>query len=282
MIADPLNQLIEMVFAPLEGSISAAAPAGLLLLGLVTGLRHSMEADHVAAVSTVVSAAAGNDNGSGGQNRLRRAPLLGLMWGLGHTATLFVAGLAVLLLAVSIPEKVSGRLEFGVGIMLIFLGATALTGFNVGKFLRGVIGRGGEHSQKNRDRNRQRHDHQHVHADTGIVHSHDHDHHGQQHRHGHKSLIVGMVHGMAGSGALMLVVLSTINSVPLGLAYIAIFGAGSMASMAAMSALIGLPFAKAKSYRRSALLLRYAAAAITLIIGAGLVYELGVVENVFL
>jgi hypothetical protein len=90
-----------------------------------------------------------------------------------------------------------------------------------------------------------------------------------------------MVHGMAGSGALMLVVLSTINSVPLGLAYIALFGVGSIASMAAMSTLIGLPFAKAKHMKLN-LVLKYVAAAITLAIGAGLVYELGIVEQVFL
>ena len=198
--------------------------------------------------------------------RLRRAPLLGALWGLGHTASLFAAGLAVLLLAVSIPEKVSGTMEFGVGVMLIFLGVTTLTGFKTGRFVRGIFGI-------------HRHDHVHVHEDTGIVHSHGHDHH--DHRHGHKSLVVGMVHGMAGSGALMLVVLSTINSVPLGLAYIALFGAGSIASMAAMSTLIGLPFAKAKHLKLN-LVLKYVAAAITLAIGAGLIYELGVVEQVFL
>ena len=260
MIAEPFNQLIELMFSPLEGGVSAAAPVGLLLLGLVTGLKHSMEADHVAAVSTIVAAS--------GQHKLRRAPLLGLMWGLGHTATLLVAGLIVLLLAISIPERVTGSLEFGVGVMLIFLGATTLTGFNVGKFLRG-IGRSRTHS------------HEHIHQESGVVHSHHHDHN-HDHRHGHKSLIVGMIHGMAGSGALVLVVLSTISSVPLGLAYIAIFGAGSIGSMAAMSALIGLPFARVGNYRRTSLLLKYVAAAITLVIGISLVYELGIVKQVFL
>lgn len=259
MIAEPFNLLVEAMFAPLEGNIGAAAPAGLLLLGLITGLRHSMEADHVAAVSTIVAT---------GKSKLSRAPLLGLLWGVGHTATLFVAGLIVLLMATSIPERISGTLEFGVGIMLVFLGATTLTGFNVGKFLRGMIRRSNTHA------------HIHVHKDTGVVHSHDHDHH-QDHTHGHKSMIVGMIHGMAGSGALMLVVLSTINSVPLGLAYIAIFGAGSIASMTAMSALIGLPFAKVR-HPKFSLVLRYVAAVITLAIGAGLMYELGVVEQIFL
>ena len=235
------------------------APAGLLLLGLITVLRHSMEADHIAAISTIVAA-------SERQKRLRRAPLLGVLWGLGHTASLFAAGLAALLLAVSIPEKVSGTMEFGVGVMLVFLGVTTLTGFNMGKFVRGIF-------------SRHKHNHVHVHEDTGVVHSHDHDHH--DHRHGHMSLLVGMVHGMAGSGALMLVILSTINSVPLGLAYIALFGAGSIASMAAMSTLIGLPFAKARHLKLN-IVLRYVTAFITLAIGAGLIYELGIIGQVFL
>lgn len=232
---------------------------GLLLLGLITGLRHSMEADHIAAVSTIMAA-------SKRQKMLRRAPLLGALWGLGHTASLFAAGLVVLLLAVNVPQKVSSTLEFGVGVMLVFLGATALTGFNTGRFVRALF-------------IRQTHHHVHVHEDIGVVHSHAHDHH--DHRHGHKALIVGMVHGMAGSGALMLIVLSTINSVSLGLAYIAIFGAGSIASMAAMSTLIGLPFARARHYKLD-ILLRVVAAVITLVIGAGLIYDLGIVKQVFL
>ncbi len=257
MIAESFNHLIEMIFAPLEGNINAATPAGILFLGLVIGLRHSMEADHVAAVSTIVA---------GTSKSKFRAPMLGALWGLGHTASLFVAGLVILLLAISIPQKVSNTLEFGVGIMLVFLGATTLTGFNAGKLLRGITGRG-------------QHKHIHVHDDTGVMHSHEHDHH--DHRHGHKSLLVGMVHGMAGSGALMLVVLSTINSVPLGLAYIAIFGAGSIASMAAMSTLISLPFAKARN-RKLSLALKYVSAIIALAIGAGMMYELGIVQQIFL
>ena len=259
MIAESFNHLVEAVFAPLEGNISSVAPAGLLLLGLITGLRHSMEADHIAAVSTIMAT-------SERHKKLRRAPLLGALWGLGHTASMFATGLVVLLLAVSIPQKVSNTLEFGVGVMLVFLGATTLTGFNIGKFVRGIF-------------SRHTHEHPHVHEDIGVVHSHEHNHH--DHRHGHKSLTVGMVHGMAGSGALMILVLSTISSVPLGLAYIAIFGVGSIASMAAMSTLIGLPFARASHYGLG-LVLRYVAAVITLVIGAGLIYELGIVKQVFL
>jgi high-affinity nickel permease len=243
-------------FESVESTIDTAAPVGVLLLGLLVGLRHAMEADHVAAVSTMVSTSKG---------RLRRVPVLGALWGLGHTATLFVVGLIVPLLAVNIPASVSGRLEFGVGVMLLFLAITTFTGFNMGKFLRGLFRKGA---------------HEHVHAhENGVVHSHKHTH--EDHHHGHKSVIIGMVHGMAGSGALMLAVLATIESVPLGLAYIAIFGAGSIASMAGISMLIGLPFARAKNNIRLAMALRYASAIVAFVIGAGLVYELGFVEQVF-
>ena len=102
--------------------------------------------------------------------------------------------------------------------------------------------------------------HKHIHHHQGkVVHSHGHVH-DAEHGHGHKSLIVGMVHGMAGSGALLLIVLSTINSIPLGLAYIAIFGAGSIVGMVGISTLIGIPFVKLANSAKVSLLLRYAAA----------------------
>lgn len=260
-------------FQSAEGAIDTSAPVGVLALGLLTGLRHSMEADHVAAVSTTV---ASMPPAAAGKSRLRSAPILGALWGLGHTAALFAAGLAVLLLAVNIPSSLSGRLEFGVGVMLLFLAITTLTGFRAGAFLRGLF------RSPRRRSNSSEHSHIHAHPESGLVHDHAHDHGNIAHRHGHKAIAIGMVHGMAGSGALMLVVLSTIQSVPLGLAYIAIFGAGSVASMAGISTLIGIPFARAGRRVRLLAAMKYASAAIALAIGAGLVYELGFVEQVFL
>jgi hypothetical protein len=257
LIAESFNHLVELIFGPLEGGINTATPVGLLVLGLIIGLRHSMEADHLAAVSTIISTS---------KKGKFSAPMLGVLWGIGHTASLLVAGLIVLVLAISIPEQVSGLMEFGVGIMLVFLAVQAMTGFRLGHFLRGMMHHG-------------RHAHPHAHEDVGLIHTHEHEH-SEDHKHGHKSLIVGMVHGMAGSGALMLVVLSTINSIPLGLAYIMIFGAGSIASMAAMSALIGLPLSKARSHSLG-LIMKYVSSVIALAIGVGLIYELAVIEKVF-
>jgi len=256
---DTINAMIESLFNIVQSNINVAAPTGILLLGLVTGLRHSIEADHVAAVLSVVASSHKN---------IKRATMLGAIWGLGHTTSLFIAGLLVLLLAVNISDTLSSRMEFGVGIMLLFLGITTFTGWSVGKFFKGLRHRKSSHK--------------HIHHHYGnVVHSHEHVHDDAEHGHGHKSLIVGMVHGMAGSGALLLIVLSTIHSIPLGLAYIAIFGAGSIGGMAGISTLIGIPFVKLVNSAKVSLLLRYAAAITTLAIGAGMMYDLVWIDQIF-
>ena len=261
MVFDTISTIIEPVFNIVESNMNVAGPTGVLLLGLVTGLRHSIEADHVAAVLSVVAS---------NHNNIKRASMLGVIWGLGHTISLFVAGLLVLLLAVNISASVSSRLEFGVGIMLIFLGITTFTGWSVGKFFKGL-----RHQKSSSS------PHKHIHYHDGnVVHSHDHVH-DSGHRHGHKALIIGMVHGMAGSGALLLVVLSTINSIPLGLAYIALFGVGSIVGMAGTSTLMGIPFVKLANFQKVSLLLRYVAAITTLAIGAGLMYDLVWIDQIF-
>jgi ABC-type nickel/cobalt efflux system permease component RcnA len=264
LIVDTINAVIEPLFNSVQSNINVAAPTGILILGLVTGLRHSIEADHVAAVLSVVASSHKN---------IKRASMLGAIWGLGHTTSLFIAGLLVLLLAVNISETVSSRLEFGVGIMLLFLGVTTFTGWSIGKFFKGL------RHQKSSSSSPPSHNHIHYHHGN-IVHSHGHVH-DAEHGHGHKSLIVGMVHGMAGSGALLLIVLSTINSIPLGLAYIAIFGAGSIGGMAGISTLIGIPFVKLANSSKVSLLLRYAAAITTLAIGVGMMYDLVWIDQIF-
>ena len=265
MILDTLNAVIEPLFNIVESNINVAAPTGILLLGLVTGLRHSIEADHVAAVLSVVASSRKN---------IKRASMLGAIWGLGHTTSLFVAGLVVLLLAVNISDTISNRLEFGVGIMLLFLGVTTFTGWSIGKFFKGL-----RHRKSSSSSSSSPHDHIHHHQGN-VVYSHRHVH-DDEHGHGHKSLIIGMIHGMAGSGALLLIVLSTINSIPLGLAYIAIFGAGSIGGMAGISTLMGIPFVKFSNSAKISMALRYAAAITTLAIGAGLIYDLVWIDQIF-
>ncbi len=240
------------------GNLSSITPSLLLTFGFVTGLQHAMEADHVVAVTTLVSR----------NKKLSKASVLGVLWGFGHTLTLFIAGLAVLLLAISIPEKLALSLEFGVGIMLIVLGLSVIRGTRR-RGLRDLF-----------TMFTARHMHPHTHGDRIHVHPHSHD---GEHDHSHKSIIVGMVHGLAGSGALMLVVLSTVDSVVTGLGYIAIFGIGSIVGMFAVSTVIGLPFVfTAKRFDRLNKSIRIIASMVSVGLGVSIMYEIGVIEQLFI
>lgn len=186
-------------------------------LGLILGVKHALDADHVIAVSTIVSE----------HRSLKWASLIGAFWGLGHTATLFAVGLLVIGLRLTIPPRLALGLEFLVALMLVILGASILwRSFGPERL------------------------HLHTHAHNPETHAHFHIHGSREedHSHGHpfnsmrKPFLVGMVHGLAGSAALMLLVLTTIPSPLAGLAYILIFGFGSVGGMLILSSLIGLPF----------------------------------------
>jgi ABC-type nickel/cobalt efflux system permease component RcnA len=195
----------------------------LLGIGLVFGLKHATEVDHVVAVSTIVSR----------HRSLWRSGLVGAMWGAGHTAALLITGAIVLSLRVAIPERVGNWLEFGVALMIIGLGAAALW--------RALAKRADVHV------------HEHSHDGVSHVHIHFHEnetrHHASKtHSHaisaiGVKPVLIGTVHGLAGSAALTLLVLTQIDSAWIGFFYLLIFGAGSIVGMILMSGLIGLPFA---------------------------------------
>lgn len=217
----------------METSFTSVGVFALLGLGLVFGLKHATEVDHVVAVSTIVSE----------HRNVWRSALVGALWGAGHTASLVIVGVIVLVFRVAIPLPVANWLEFGVALMIIALGVVA-----VGKVLRG---RAGLHVH--------RHLHRHAAAGQSHVHVHFHEpateHEGEglspkeaSHSHaisrlGLKPLLVGAIHGLAGSAALTLLVLTQIQSVWLGLLYLALFGLGSTVGMLVMSGLIGLPFA---------------------------------------
>src|ERR1041385_322119 len=204
------------------GSLSAVT---VLIIGFTLGLKHATEVDHVVAISTMVSQ----------HKNVFRSAIVGALWGAGHTASLLVVGAIALLLRVAIPERMSGWLEFGVALMIIGLGISALW-----RALR---------------KGTQIHVHEHSH--DGLKHKHIHFHeHEKKHepsstsRHSHtvsrvgiKPLLIGTMHGLAGSGALTLLVLTQINSSLIGFLYLAIFGLGSIVGMVLMSGLLGLPFA---------------------------------------
>lgn len=199
----------------------------MLGIGLLFGLKHATEVDHVVAVSTIVSR----------HRNVWRSTLVGALWGAGHTAALLITGVFVLTLKIAIPERVSTWLEFCVALMILALGATALW--------RALRKRGDVHV------------HEHSHDGVSHVHVHFHEPRSQHHaRHegrrahthavsqiGLKPILIGAMHGLAGSGALTLLVLTQINSIAFGLLYLAVFGLGSIAGMLLMSGLIGLPFA---------------------------------------
>lgn len=186
-------------------------------LGLILGIKHALDADHVIAVSTIVTE----------HRSFKWASLIGAFWGLGHTVTLFMVGLLVIGLRLTIPIRLALGLEFLVALMLVFLGASILW----------------------RSFRQQRlHTHTHAHNPETHIHFHVHERSEEDHSHSHpframrKPFFVGMVHGLAGSAALMLLVLTTIPSPLAGLAYIVIFGIGSVGGMLALSSMIAVPF----------------------------------------
>ena len=204
----------------LEPSLSLLAVLGV---GLALGLKHATEVDHIVAVSTIVSE----------HRSLWRSVVVGVFWGIGHTASLIAVGVVVLALRVAIPEWVTSWLEFGVALMIIGLGASALV-----RALR-----------KRRDF----HLHRHQHDGVSHVHVHFHDHQTEHtepvaaHSHtvslvGLKPLLVGAMHGLAGSAALTLLVLAQNKTLLVGLSSLGVFGVGSILGMLLMSGLVGLPF----------------------------------------
>ncbi len=217
--------------APRLASLSALAVVGL---GFVLGLKHATEVDHVVAISTIASE----------ERSLARAALVGGLWGVGHTASLVMVGAIVLILRVAIPERVAGWLEFGVALMIITLGVLALSRAwrqSRDVHLHAHEHDGSAHAHLHFHEPEEQHSHSHA-AHSHAAHSHAAHSHTIR-RLGWKPLLVGMMHGLAGSGALTLLVLAQIPSPIVGLLYLAIFGLGSVVGMMLMSGLIGLPFA---------------------------------------
>lgn len=234
----------------------------ILLLGLLLGMRHAMDADHLAAVAALATR-----SGS-----LAHTVRQGAAWGAGHTITLMIFGGAVLVLGLVVPLQAAQALELAVGVMLVLLGADVLY-------------------RVRRDR---LHFHQHRHPD-GVAHFHAHSHRDERsrhdparHWHGHlrnfpsRALLVGMVHGMAGSAALILLSLEAMKSVAWGLAYIAVFGLGSILGMALLSAVIAVPL------RLSSRHLTWAHCGLSAVVGLAtmglgcyVVYKIGVGDGLF-
>jgi high-affinity nickel-transport protein len=236
-------------------------------LGFFLGMRHATDPDHVIAVSTIVSR----------ERRVQTAALIGVLWGVGHTFTILVAGGAIVLFEVVIPVRVGLTMEFSVALMLILLGGTTV--------IRVLRPRG----------------HPHAHGD--YVHAHPHGHQQTDHGHGEQEtplarldrrfgrlglyhaarpFVVGVVHGLAGSAAVALLVGATIHDAALSLAYLLVFGLGTIAGMMLITVAIALPFAyTARRLRGVNRSLALTAGLLSVSFGIFLAYQIGFVDGLF-
>ena len=197
---------------------------GILGLGFLLGMQHALEADHIAAVSSIAAR----------RSEIRDIVRHGLTWGLGHTLTLFAFAGAAILLGHAIPDRLARPLEAGVGLMLVGLGAHVLW----------RLSRERMHLHAHRHPDGTFHMHLHNHAGETVLHArapHAHGHDAQGYGFRWRTLLVGLMHGMAGSAALLVLAVSQATSAAAGVAYIALFGIGSMVGMAALSMVIAVP-----------------------------------------
>jgi hypothetical protein len=254
----------------------------IIVLGFFLGMRHATDPDHVIAVTTIVAR----------HRSVKHAALIGALWGVGHTLTILAVGGAIILLGWVIPPRVGLSMEFSVGLMLILLGIMNLTGilqwintsFAASSSPPALI-------------------HSHPHSHGEYIHSHSHGHNPEIHAHDPertpltsldrrfggiglyqlvRPLVVGLVHGLAGSAAVALLVLTTIRNPVWATAYLFLFGVGTIAGMMIITAAIGLPFAYAS--RLSTRLnwgIRVTSGLISLGFGVFLAYQIGFVQGLF-
>ena len=223
-------------------------------LGLVLGIRHSTDPDHVVAISTIVSR----------QRSLRGATLIGTLWGLGHTLTIFIVGCLIILGGVVIPPRIGLSMEFSVGLMLILLGVLNLTGT-----MQKVTARLASKSRRPKPASVATYSVQHAPRSARTF----------QYL---RPLAIGLVHGLAGSAAVALLVLSTIHTPLWAILYLVIFGAGTMLGMMGMTAAMSLPLIYAgNKLPQISRYLGVASGLVSLCFGSFLVYQLGYLGGLF-
>lgn len=253
----------------------------ILALGFFLGMRHATDADHVIAVSTIITR----------QPRIARAAWTGIVWGIGHTLTIFLVGTLILLFGVVIPTRVGLSMEFSVGLMLVVLGL-----MNVSSFFRSLPGR-----EQRESASELVHSHAHSHGD--YVHTHPHGHSPDAHPHNPEQtpltaidrllgsislyqyarpLVVGVVHGLAGSAAVALLVLTTIGNPRWAVGYLLVFGAGTVGGMLliTMSLASALNFV-GRNNRRFSRHLALASGVLSLLFGVVLAYQMGFGAGLF-
>ncbi len=247
----------------------------VVLLGLFLGMRHSTDPDHVVAVSTIISR----------EGSIRHSALIGLLWGLGHTLTIFLVGSAIIVFGVIIPPRLGLSMEFSVGVMLILLGAMNLSG--VTQWIKKRFGRAQSASEPSEIaatpkmdlRGSMQPEFQRAGRIEKLLYQ-------TVGRFGLyqtvRPLAVGVVHGLAGSAAVALLVLSTIRSPLWATAYLLVFGAGTMIGMMLMTAVISLPFAyTGRRFLRANQYIITASGVISVVFGLFVVYQIGLVQGLF-
>lgn len=260
-----------------------AGGLAILMIGFVLGMRHATDPDHVIAVSTIVSR----------ERSTLKAGLIGILWGVGHTLTILVVGAAIILFGLAIPTRVGLTMEFCVGLMLILLGLLNLTG----AMQRMSSAFSPAHPQTTGA-------HAHIHQHGSKVHLHWHSHAPDDQHHGEslappswlqrslptlglyqalRPLLVGIVHGLAGSAAVALLVLSTIRNPRWAVLYLLLFGLGTIVGMMLITTVIALPFSVAGS--KFAWLNRglvTGSGLVSLLFGLFLCYHIGVIDGLFM
>jgi high-affinity nickel-transport protein len=223
----------------------------ILTLGFFLGMRHATEADHVVAVSTIV----------GRQRTLRAAAPIGILWGLGHALTLLLVGGAIILFGVVIPPRIGLLMELSVGVMLLLLGA-----LNLGWPLR----RGAKASAQEAA-----HPHPHAHEATSSRPS--------PYPTSLRPLAIGVVHGLAGSAAVTLLVLGAIRAPSDAALYLLAFGAGTIAGMLVVTTAMATPLLLVPPHRFERLhrALGVVTGVASVVLGVGLVYDIGFVHGLF-
>jgi len=243
------------------GMLQANNPFLIIIAGLMIGLIHAFEPDHLSAVSTQLLKNNNNTNGSKKldlRNLTIISSLRGALWGMGHTSSIILIGLLIAGLSLNIPDDFFISAEVVVGFMLIALGIFTFTNKSIFK---------------------QKHIHPHKHSD-GISHTHAHAHN-ENHKHGHKAYLIGCVHGIAGSGSLVALTASTMNGFDTMIYFLILFGIGSIIGMTVASGVIGLPFILLSKINSVTKYIRYAIASITFIIGINIVFSIGLDNKLF-
>ncbi|WOH65145.1 hypothetical protein [Bradyrhizobium sp. BWA-3-5] len=260
---------------------AALSVISFLFLGFFLGMRHATDADHVAAIATIVSR----------ERSVAGSVLIGAAWGVGHTVTVIAVGAAIIVFGVVIPPRLGLSMEFAVGIMLVLLGVLTLTGMS--RAARAHAAVRGTHELDV-------HDHLHAHGD--YVHRHPHGHGPGAHGHADertplarldrsglsrtafygwlRPFVVGLVHGLAGSAAIALMILSIIREPVAALGYLLLFGLGTIAGMMLVTLILSAPFTcTAVNLPKFNWRLRAASGLVSLFFGVVLIYGIGFAEG---